>query len=92
VTEWFGGVEDSVASEWRMEGCWIGSRLPRRQFIDWLTIRNQEESVLTDVERIESYRMVPPARHFDAFTRSDGNASVWQALGVRGSTTETVNL
>lgn len=28
-------------------------------FIEWLTIRNQEESVLADVERIKSHPLVP---------------------------------
>jgi carbonic anhydrase len=42
---------------WRDEGDGKGSR--HADFIDWLTIRNQAESVATDVERIRRHPLVP---------------------------------
>jgi carbonic anhydrase len=44
--------------EWKDSGAGSGSHAG--DFIEWLTIRNQEESVLADVERIKSHPLVPP--------------------------------
>src|SRR5580692_8344800 len=43
--------------EWKDTGAGPGSHAG--DFIEWLTIRNQEESVLADVERIKSHPLVP---------------------------------
>jgi carbonic anhydrase len=43
--------------EWKDTGAGRGSHAG--DFIEWLTIRNQEESVLADVERIKSHPLVP---------------------------------
>jgi carbonic anhydrase len=43
--------------QWRDEGRNAGSR--QGDFIDWLTIRNQAESVATDLERIRTHPLVP---------------------------------
>jgi carbonic anhydrase len=43
--------------EWKDSGAGPGSYAG--DFIEWLTIRNQEESVLADVERIKSHPLVP---------------------------------
>ncbi len=45
------------ANGWSDHGNGPGSR--QGDYIDWLTIRNQAESVLTDVERIRSHPLVP---------------------------------
>lgn len=45
------------ASGWKDVGKGPGSR--QGEFIDWLTIANQEESVVTDVERIRHHPLVP---------------------------------
>lgn len=45
------------ASGWRDHGKGPGSR--QGDYIDWLTIRDQAESVLSDVERIRSHPLVP---------------------------------
>ena len=45
------------ADGWRDPGNGPGSR--QGDYIDWLTIRNQVESVLSDVERIRSHPLVP---------------------------------
>ena len=45
------------ASGWHDHGKGPGSR--QGDFIDWLTIRNQPESVITDVERIRNHPLVP---------------------------------
>jgi carbonic anhydrase len=45
------------ANGWRDHGNGPGSR--QGDYIDWLTIRNQAESVLSDVERIRSHPLVP---------------------------------
>ena len=37
-----------------------GGGSPEGEFVDWLTIRNLEESVVTDVRRIRSHPLVPP--------------------------------
>ena len=42
---------------WKDPGKGTGSR--EGDFIDWLTIRNQSESVLSDVRRIRSHPLVP---------------------------------
>jgi carbonic anhydrase len=42
---------------WRDAGHGPGSR--QADFVDWLTIRNQAESVTTDVERIRTHALVP---------------------------------
>jgi carbonic anhydrase len=42
---------------WKDVGSGPGSR--QGDFIDWLTIRNQAESVVTDVERIRNHPLVP---------------------------------
>lgn len=42
---------------WRDEGQGPGSR--HGEFIDWLTIKNQAESVALDVERIRTHPLVP---------------------------------
>ena len=44
--------------EWKDSGAGPGSHAG--DFIEWLTIRNQEKSVLADVERIKSHPLVPP--------------------------------
>jgi carbonic anhydrase len=44
--------------QWKDSGQGPGSR--EGDFIDWLTIRNQAESVTTDVERIRNHPLVPP--------------------------------
>lgn len=44
-------------SAWKDVGQGPGSR--QGDFIDWLTIRNQAESVVTDVERIRNHPLVP---------------------------------
>ena len=36
-----------------------GGGSPEGEFVDWLTIRNLEESVVTDVRRIRSHPLVP---------------------------------
>jgi carbonic anhydrase len=36
-----------------------GGGSPEAEFVDWLTIRNLEESVVTDVRRIRSHPLVP---------------------------------
>jgi carbonic anhydrase len=46
------------AEGWHDRGKGPGSR--HGEFIDWLTIRDQAESVETDVERIRSHPLVPP--------------------------------
>lgn len=43
---------------WKDSGAGPGSRAG--DFIEWLTIPNQEESVVADVERIRSHPLVPP--------------------------------
>ncbi len=43
--------------EWSDDGPGPGSR--HAEYIDWLTIRNQSESVATDVERIRTHPLVP---------------------------------
>jgi carbonic anhydrase len=45
------------ASGWRDSGEGPGSR--QGEFIDWLTIKDQAESVVTDVERIRRHPLVP---------------------------------
>jgi carbonic anhydrase len=45
------------ASGWHDHGKGPGSR--QGDFIDWLTIRDQAESVASDVERIRSHQLVP---------------------------------
>jgi len=45
------------ANGWRDHGNGPGSR--QGDYIDWLTIRNQAESLLSDVERIRSHPLVP---------------------------------
>jgi len=45
------------ANGWRDHGNGPGSR--QGDYIDWLTIRNQAESVLSDVERIRCHPLVP---------------------------------
>jgi carbonic anhydrase len=45
------------ASGWHDSGDGPGST--EGQFIDWLTIKNQEESVLADVQRIRNHPLVP---------------------------------
>lgn len=47
-----------VNGEWKDPGQGPGSRAG--DFIEWLTIRNQEESVVADVEHIRSHPLVPP--------------------------------
>src|SRR5262249_9579125 len=42
--------------QWKDEG---GNGSRQGEFIDWLTIKNQSESVLSDVERIRSHPLVP---------------------------------
>jgi carbonic anhydrase len=42
--------------QWQDEG---GGGSRQAEFIDWLTIKNQSESVLSDVERIRSHALVP---------------------------------
>ncbi|CAB4242608.1 Carbonic anhydrase [Methylacidimicrobium sp. AP8] len=37
-----------------------GSGTSEAQYIDWLTIRNQEESVVDDVQRLRRHPLVPP--------------------------------
>jgi carbonic anhydrase len=44
--------------EWKDSGPGPGSHAG--DFIEWLTIRNQEEGVIRDVERIKSHPLVPP--------------------------------
>jgi carbonic anhydrase len=44
--------------EWKDSGAGPGSRAG--DFIEWLTIPNQEQSVVSDVERIKSHPLVPP--------------------------------
>lgn len=48
---------DLTASGWRDGGEGPGSR--QGEFIDWLTIKDQAESVATDVERIREHPLVP---------------------------------
>jgi carbonic anhydrase len=43
---------------WKDKGRGPGSR--QGDYIDWLTIENQAESVVTDVERIRRHPLVPP--------------------------------
>jgi carbonic anhydrase len=43
---------------WTDKGAGPGSR--SGEFIDWLTIKNQVESVVADVERIRQHPLVPP--------------------------------
>jgi len=43
--------------KWKDSGSGPGSRAG--EFIEWLTISNQEQSVLSDVERIKSHPLVP---------------------------------
>jgi carbonic anhydrase len=45
------------SGEWKDSGAGPGSHAG--DFIEWLTIRDQEESVLADVERIKSHPLVP---------------------------------
>ncbi len=45
------------ASGWHDQGKGPGSR--QGDFIDWLTIRDQAESIASDVERIRSHPLVP---------------------------------
>jgi len=45
------------ASGWHDSGTGPGST--EGHFIDWLTIKNQEESVLADVQRIRNHPLVP---------------------------------
>lgn len=45
------------AGTWRDAGAGPGSR--HGEYIDWLTIREQAESVATDVERIRTHPLVP---------------------------------
>jgi carbonic anhydrase len=45
------------AGVWKDKGRVPGSR--QGEYIDWLTIRNQAESVVTDVERIRRHPLVP---------------------------------
>ena len=45
------------AGTWRDSGTTPGSR--QGDFVDWLTIRDQAESVATDVERIRQHPLVP---------------------------------
>ena len=45
------------ANGWRDQGDGPGSR--QGEYIDWLTIRNQVESVQSDVERIRNHPLVP---------------------------------
>jgi len=45
------------AGQWRDAGASPGSR--HGEYIDWLTIREQAESVATDVERIRTHPLVP---------------------------------
>ncbi len=47
------------ASGWHDSGDAPGST--EGEFIDWLTIKNQEESVLADVQRIRNHPLVPAA-------------------------------
>ena len=45
------------AGKWRDTGVGPGSR--HGEYVDWLTIREQAESVATDVERIRTHPLVP---------------------------------
>jgi carbonic anhydrase len=38
---------------------WGAVRVPRGDFIDWLSIKNQAESVTSDVRRIRSHPLIP---------------------------------
>jgi carbonic anhydrase len=49
--------------EWKDTGAGPGSR--SGEFMDWLTIKNQSESVVADVERIETHPLVP--RHIPVY-------------------------
>jgi carbonic anhydrase len=51
------------SGQWRDKGDGPGSR--SGEFIDWLTINNQAESVLADVERIRTHPLVP--RHIPVY-------------------------
>jgi carbonic anhydrase len=42
-----------------------GPRLAVGEFIDWLTIKNQGESVVADIERIKTHPLVP--RHIPVY-------------------------
>ena len=44
--------------EWKDSGAGAGSHAGH--CIEWLTIRNQEQSVVRDVERIKAHPLVPP--------------------------------
>jgi carbonic anhydrase len=46
-----------INGEWKDTGPGPGSRAG--DYIEWLAIRNQEESVIADVERIKSHPLVP---------------------------------
>ncbi|MDD4932574.1 MAG: carbonic anhydrase [Methylacidiphilaceae bacterium] len=46
------------ADGWHDRGSGPGSS--EAQYIDWLTIRNQEESVVEDVQRLRRHPLVPP--------------------------------
>ena len=49
--------------QWKDTGTGPGSR--EGEFIDWLTIKNQAESVVADVERIRKHPLVP--RHIPVY-------------------------
>jgi carbonic anhydrase len=49
--------------QWKDTGAGPGSRTG--EFIDWLTIKNQAESVVADVERIKTHPLVP--RHIPVY-------------------------
>lgn len=51
------GPAEFVDGQWRNKGTSPGSRAG--EYVEWLTIQNQEQSVRDDVERIRTHPLVP---------------------------------
>jgi carbonic anhydrase len=68
------------ANGWRDHGNGPGSR--QGDYIDWLTIRNQAESVLSDVERIRSHPLVPKSIPVHAYLYQVETGRIVEVLGA----------
>jgi carbonic anhydrase len=68
------------ANGWRDHGNGPGSR--QGDYIDWLTIRNQAESVLSDVERIRSHPLVPKSIPVHGYLYQVETGRIVEVLGA----------
>jgi carbonic anhydrase len=68
------------ANGWRDHGNGPGSR--QGDYIDWLTIRNQAESVQSDVERIRNHPLVPKSIPVHAYLYQVETGRIVEVLGA----------